>query len=200
MPDGFIQLPPDGTGKKLRTRDRGASGHDQYVTIAGGESWCAYADAVAFAQNKQHLTLFNASGSGRVLRVKKLFAYNLQTVAVTGVVVRFDVKKVTASSGGTALTMQPMDSLNAALPAQVSARTGATVTEGPLFYPWVTQNDEELATQPFSKAAFQQSINILPEGNEIQEHVCREGEGLTVKQITSTTAGSYGWLMVFTVE
>lgn len=200
MPDGFVQVPPDGAGKKFHTRDRGALGHDQYMAIAGGESWCVYADAVAFAQNKHHLTIFNATGSGKVVRVKKLFAYNLQTAAIAGVIVRFDIKRVTAASAGTTIAPVTMDSSNTALPAGVTARTNGTVTEGALFYPWLTQNDEELATQPFSKAAFQQSVNILPEGNEIQEHVCREGEGLTVKQITAATVGSYGWLAVFTAE
>ena len=31
MPDGFIQLPADGAGKKLRSSDRGTAGHDTYV-------------------------------------------------------------------------------------------------------------------------------------------------------------------------
>jgi hypothetical protein len=197
MPDTTILLP---NGQELRAKDRGASGLDQYVALGAAETWVAYADAVVFAQNKHHLSLLNAAGSGKVVRVKKLFAVNLQTGTITGVVVRFDIKKITAHSSGTSVTPQPMDDNNAALPAGVTARTGATVTEGALLYPWVTQNDEETAVPGFSKAMFQQSVNIIPEGAETQEHVLREGRGLTVKQITSAAVGSYGWLMVFTVE
>jgi hypothetical protein len=203
MPESFIGLVPDGTGKRIRTRTRQVAGedrHEQYVTLAAAETWFAYADAVAFAQNKQHITLFNATGSGKLVKARKLFAYNLQTAAVTGVSCRFDLKRVTAGSAGTAITSAPADSLNAALPAGVAARTNATVTEGAILFPWLTSTDEELATPALSKGAFQQSTNILIEGNEVQELALREGEGLTVKQITNTTVGSYGWLIVFTVE
>src|SRR5688572_13159070 len=112
MADGFVQLPPDGAGKKLRTRDRGAAGHDQYVSLTAADTWVAYADAVAFAANKHHIALFNAAGSAKVLRVKKLFAVNLQTGTVTGVVARFDIRRISAASAGTTITPVAHDTQN----------------------------------------------------------------------------------------
>lgn len=200
MADGFVQLPPDSTGKKLRTRDRGSVGHDQYVALAAAPTFDVLADAVAFAANKHHLTLFNGIGSGVVLRLRKLFVTNLQTGTATGVVVRFDVKKATTASAGTTLTPQVHDSSDTSLPAQVTVRTGGIVTEGALLFPWVTSNEEEKAGEALSKSLFQQSVSLLPEGPEIKEYVLREGEGLTIKQITSSTVGSFAWLCVFTVD
>jgi hypothetical protein len=46
----------------------------------------------------------------------------------------------------------------------------------------------------------QAGINWLPEGSEVQEIRLREGEGITIKNITSTTLGSYAYLIVFTVD
>lgn len=203
MAESFTQVAPNSTGNKMRSRTRtiGANTvHEQYVALAGVETWVAYADAVAFAANKHHISIFNATGSGKVVKARKLFAVNLQTVAVTGVWCRFDVKKITAASAGTTITPESMDSNNTALPAGVTVRTNGTITEGNLLYPWTTQTDEETAVQALSKAMFQQWANILMEGPEVQEQTLREGQGLTIKQITSTTVGSYGWILVFTVE
>jgi hypothetical protein len=38
------------------------------------------------------------------------------------------------------------------------------------------------------------------ESTEMQELRLREGEGMTVKQITSSTVGSFAWLLAFTAE
>ena len=40
----------------------------------------------------------------------------------------------------------------------------------------------------------------MAEGEVLQEITLREGEGLLVKQITSSTVGSYGVLAVVTAE
>lgn len=200
MADGFVQLPPDSTGKKLRTRDRGTAGHDQYVAVSAAETWVALADTVASANGKQHISIFNATGSGKLVKLRKLFAINLQTAAVTGIVQRFDIKRTTAQSAGTAITPRALDTANAALPAQVTVATAATVTEGVLLFPWVTSSEEETAVPALSKSLFQQSVNVLLEGNEIQELALREGEGATVKQAVNSTVGSFAWLLAFTVE
>ncbi len=202
MTESYVQLPPDSTGKKLHTRQRviGANTVQEEATWRPGrETWYAYADAVAFVANKHHISIFNASGSGKIIRVVKLFAINLQSAAVTGIIDRFDFKKITASSAGTTITAEAADTNNAALPAQVTIRTNGTITEGNVLFPWLASSEEETAVVGLSRSMFQQWSNIIPEGEEIQEPTAREGQGFTMKQITSSTVGSFGWLMVFTV-
>jgi len=126
---------------------------------------------------------------------------NTQLSSVTGVAVRADVKRMTAHSGGTTITPTLCDSDNAALPAEITVRTGATsVTESSLLFPLTFTNDEAGATQAFPSTQLMAAFNWMPEGVETQETRLRPGEGLTVKQITSSTVGQFAWLMVFTVD
>lgn len=202
MTEGIIQLPADSTGKKIRTRERTIGANtvqEEGVFIAAGETWVAYANAVAFAANKSHIAIFNATGSGKVVKCKKLFVVNL-TAAVTGIIVRFDINKASAASAGTTITPVAFDTDNAALPAGITVRTDGTITDGSTFFPYMGLSEEETAVQALSKATFTQFNNILMEGNEVQEITLRENQGLTVKQITSSTVGSVGWILVFTVE
>lgn len=204
MAETYVQLPPDSTGKKLRTRNRtiGANDvHEQAVYQASLPTYYVLADAVAHAANKHHLSIMNAAGSGKVVAIKKLFHINLSLAAVTGVAERFDVKKITAHSGGTAITPQSCDSDNPAIPGQITAATGATsVTEGPILYPITTQNDELTAANTATANYFMQGLNLQPEGIEVQELRLRPGQGMTVKQITSSTVGSFAWLAVITID
>lgn len=202
MADSFIALPPDSTGKKLRTRDKligGNTVHEQAVFQSALPTFYAVADAVAFAANKHHIAIMNAAGSGKMVSIRKVFHINLSLAAVTGVAVRFDVKKATAVSAGTAITPVSCDT-DDVLPAGITVATGATVTEGALLYPVTTQNDELTAANTAIANYLMQATNLQPEGAEIKEFRLRPGEGFTVKQITSTTVGSFAWLVAFTVD
>lgn len=202
MAETFIQLAPDSTGKKLRTRDKviaGSTVHEQAVFQSALPTFYALADAVAFAANKHHVAIMNAAGSGKLVAIRKLYHINLALTAVTGAAIRFDVKKATAVSAGTAITPQSCDSDNV-LPAGITVATGATVTEGALLYPVTTQNDELTAANTAIANYLMQATNLQPEGSEIKEFRLRPGEGFTVKQITSNTVGSFAWFVVFTVD
>lgn len=185
---------------RTRTRTQGADTvHEQAVFTAAMPTYYALADAVAFAANKHHIAIFNQAGSNQVISIKKIFHINLSLAAVTGVAVRFDVKKASAVSAGTAITAQSMDSTDAAL-ANVVISTGATVTEGALLYPVTTQNDEITAANTAIANYLMQYGNLALESPEMKELRLNPGEGFTVKQITSTTVGSFAWLVAFTVE
>lgn len=203
MAESYTQVPPNSTGNKMRTRSRviGANTvHEQAIFSAAPPTYYAVADAVAFANTKTHFSIVNESGSGVLVAVKKLFAVNLQIAAVTGAALRMEVRKLTAHSGGTAITPQSCDSDNPALPAQVTVKTNATPTGTTLLYPFIVTVEEETATAAASKNLMQAMFNLQPEGNEVQEYRLREGQGLSVYQSTNSTVGSYAWFMVFTAE
>lgn len=204
MPASFVQLPPNSTGPKMRTRTRvqGADTvNDQSVFQGSLPTYYALADAVTFAANKHMLSIFNASGSGVMVVIKKLYLINVQLAAITGVAVRQNVNRFTAvHSAGTLITPTSNDSLNPALAAGVTIRTGGTLTAGPLLFPLTFSNDEIGTTQAFPSVQLQAGMNWMPEGSEVQEQRLREGQGITVQNMTSTIVGSFAYMFVFTVD
>lgn len=203
MAETFVQVPPDSTGQKIRTRSRVVGGNtvvEQAVYNTSLPTYYVLADAVAFAANKHHISILNQAGSGKVIHIRKLFHINLSLGAVTGVALRFDVKKVSAVTGGTTITPQAADSDNPALSAMTFATGATSVTEGAILYPVTTQNDELTAANTAVSNYLMQALNLQPEGPEVQELRLRPGEGFTVKQITTSVIGSFAWLAIITVD
>jgi hypothetical protein len=197
MPDGYIQLPTEGAGKKLRTRDLGAAGHDQFVALGALPTYYYWTGYVTGAAGKVYLDLWNATGSGKVVRVKKVYVQS-NLAAVTGAQSLFDFVRTTAiGTAGTALTAALADTTDAAVPAQITARTGATggATSGtPTLFGYPAWSEETAAP-----AALMGMIAANPEGPEIKEIVLRENQGFAVKQPTAG-AGAWGVLVVATIE
>jgi hypothetical protein len=203
MAESFTQVPPNSTGNKMRTRSRAIGAdtvHEQGVFTAALPTYYAVADAVAFANTKTHFSIVNESGSGVLISIRKLFPINVSIGAITGAALRMEARKLTAHSGGTAITAQSCDSTNPALPAQVTIKTNGTPTGTTLLYPFIITTEEETATAALTKNVFQAMTNIQPEGPEQQEYRLREGEGFSIYQSTNATVGSFAWFMVFTVE
>ncbi|MCH9836700.1 hypothetical protein K0U83_13620 [bacterium] len=203
MAESFTQVPPNSTGNKMRTRSRAIGAdtvHEQGVFTAALPTYYAVADAVAFANTKTHFSIVNESGSGVLISIRKLFPINVSISALTGAALRMEARKLTAHSGGTAITAQSCDSTNPALPAQVTIKTNGTPTGTTLLYPFIITTEEETATAALTKNVFQAMTNLQPEGPEQQEYRLREGEGFSIYQSTNATVGSFAWFMVFTVE
>jgi len=203
MPESYFQLPPASTATKLRYLQRTIGSDD----VLGGlvyqtapltfsvlaETTCANA--------LKHLSIFNGSGSGTVVYIKKLFIIVRQEAVITGGRLRFDVKRITSCSGGTDLTPVAHDSaLTQALPAEVVIQTGATASESSLLFPLTFTNDEMLITQNSMAQQLMAGLNWMPEGIEVQDIILREGEGLTIKQVTNATGGDLAWYCVFGLE
>ena len=204
MAETFTQLKGESTGNKLREQSRtiGANAvREQFSYQTARQTYLVIAEDCAFANSKQHISIYNGSGSGKVVRISKLFMTNmLANVVVTGGARRLDVKRATNFSGGSDLIPLKHDSINDDVPAQILLKTGATVTEGVLLFPLVFPDDEMLLTQNSAAQQIFSGINWIPEGIEIQEVTLNEGEGMTIKQVTNSTVGITTWIIVFTLE
>ena len=200
--DSILVTP--GTGATVATHLAGAKEH-QVVMIADATGhildtlptyyyWSTYD---AGSQNEILIDIFNAAGSGKIIRVRKLFVQH-NMAAITGVGHIFDVDRTSAAgTGGTAITGQLADTANSAIPAQITCRhaaSGGATKTATLF--GIAVDPEE--TRP--GAALMGMINWMPEARNIQELVLREGEGMRVIQITANTAGVWGCLLVVTLE
>lgn len=202
MPESFVQVAPDSTGKKLRTYQKVVGANtveEQYVILAGFPTYYfqTATNALVGSATNFHFDIFNASGSGLVLKVRKLFLQ--QTfVAQTGVAATFDIRRTSAvGTGGTTLTGVKADTLDANLPAQVTARgnaTGGNTAAGVLCS--IPMSGEETDIGGRGSMFF----NMLAEGNETKDVTLREGEGLAVLKSAGvvTTSGTWSVLAVIT--
>src|SRR5918992_5020766 len=106
MVDSFFQIPPDSTGKKIRTDQQtiGANTVEiQYVRENEPATFLAIADRIVPAVNKYILTLFNTSATRKVV-IQRAFVYNWQTAAQTGVLLEYEFRRITARTAGTTIT------------------------------------------------------------------------------------------------
>lgn len=168
----------------------------------------AFFPAQAVGANKVFLDLFNAAGTGKVIKVKSVRAIKDGSVAVTGVLsVKLYLTRTTAiGTGGTAATengtsltapaISEHDTASGALPAGVTARLtpaggatgGAVICERHVF-------SEETNASTYDRVEF-----LLPEGLDIQPLILREGEGLRIVQGAVASVGNIGFDIAFELE
>lgn len=170
------------------------------TTKAQKKFYSVVTNDVIHALNLQHISIFNADPTLKVV-LYKLVPINANLVGVTGVVVRYEVKQVTAAhSGGTLTTPNALDSVDGPCPAGITIRTGATLTEGNLLFPLTMSNDEISTSTAASDNTIRSTFNQLTLNVPDKNLTLRPNEGLTVKQITNSTIGRTAWLIVFSVE
>ena len=166
----------------------------------------------AVGASKLYIDLFNAAGSGKIIDIRAIYCTPKTDVAVVGALgIRIDLYRTnTVGTGGTAWnyrsatidvaggSVTPMDTTNAAIPAQITARHlptgGATIDDW--MFPTFSAG-EETAT---SQAYFTQHQNLLPTLMWGQRLALREGEGILLKQGTVAATGTISFLIAFTLE
>lgn len=150
---------------------------------------------ITFASSKSMLSVMNASGSGRIVRVYRIWILNNQVTSVTGVLCTFAIKRITATSGGSAVTPIKHDTTNESFPAQVTAQSGATETYSDIFRTLLYSNDEaavgtgtwdEFETLPALMCVWDAGYG----DSNIQPIVCREGQGLAVQHTGASAVGN----------
>jgi hypothetical protein len=167
--------------------------------------------AAAVGADKLYADLFNATGSGRVLRILELLVIPKLDVAVTGLLgVRVDSYRTSAvGTGGTAWavssatrdvaggSVSPLDTNNPALPAQVTGR--ALPSGGATIAAWLATEHamgEEGITSGAYARRFDQ-LNLKAEFGQVL--TLREGQGLLLKQGAVASAGNMSFQIVFSV-
>jgi len=148
-----------------------------------------------FANGKHMASLFNGSGSGRVLRVYRVWLLNNQVASVTGVLTTLALRRTSAQSGGTSITPTKHDTASTSLPAQVLSATGATVTNtGDVQLRTIVWSNDE----PVAGGASSDELKCLAPLNciwdstgdsNIEPITLREGQGVTLHHSGTTAVG-----------
>lgn len=215
LPNSSVAVTP-GTGRNVAVVQKVATDY-QVVMVADDSghiqqtlpTYTWWVPGAAVGASKLYADIFNASGSGKTMELRGLWAIPKSDVAVTGVVaVEIGLYRISAvGTGGTAHTynggsastahvITPWDTNNAALPAQVTARAvptgGATISA--LYWAQYVMTEETNAATYISAYT-----NLLPVGTMNQRITLNEGQGLLIKQGTVAGVGSVAFLGIFTL-
>lgn len=164
-------------------------------------TYSAWSTTIAGTANLVYLHIFNASGSGKIVKVRKVFIQpSMAAITATATAV-WRVAKTSAvgTTGNTAITIRPHDSTNPAVPAQITAARSYTAG-GTQTFTWFDYPVDAEETR--MGVGLLPSINILPiDGERTTDYVLNEGEGMAVQLVTIPVAG-YTWsvLGVFSIE
>lgn len=155
------------------------------------QTYTLSATGIALAANKTLLGIFNGSGSGRVVRVYRIWCLNNQVTAVAGVVGMLELRRITTGSGGTAITPVKHDSNNESFPAQIVASSNMSVTNENLMIRSFWSSDEPAAgTISIDEIQTIPAMNLIWDvaysGTNVEPITLREGYGLALINITST--------------
>lgn len=166
-------------------------------------TWRSVATNVLFAQNKTMLSVFNAVGSGVVLRPYRMWILNNQTTAVVGVLTNLDIRKITSTSGGTDNPPVAHDLNSSALPAQVTSATNSTVTPTDYYRRVIWSTDEPLGNATMTIDEFETFPTLCCVWSmgyaysALEPITLREGEGVAIIN-SGAVVGAADFIIEFT--
>jgi len=205
IPNSTLAVTP-GSGANVATQDIGGVKY-QVVMLASDSGqiegsnprYRFVSTSSAVGASKVHCDLFNATGSGKVMKILSVFVYPDIDTAVTGTLgVEVALTRTTAvGTGGTAATFEGttltaptisrFDTADATLPAQITARlapAGGATAGAYMGSRWVFTEETNAGT---SIAANQGSDLIRNEGAELY---VRENQGIRIVQGTVASVGN----------
>ncbi len=166
-------------------------------------TWRATGTAIAYANAKDMLNVFNATASSRIIRVYRAYHFNNGTATITGVLTTMQIRRITAASAGTAVTPVKHDTNSGALAAQTTCGTNQTVSGSDIFRRYLYSNDE-----PTVSAATQDEWELLVPNAEvwnagygdsnIEPIVCRATQGFEIYHSGSSAVGTADLEIEFT--
>lgn len=163
-----------------------------------------YSGDISVANNKSMASIVNASGSGKIVVVRKIKLINTQISSATGTILEFELKRITGHTGGTDITVEKADTQDV-LPTQVTNKIGATVSgeSTSVFMSWHLSSDDwgsgTLDVEALS-TALNTALPVYLASPETKAIVLREVEGITIKCVTNSTVGTFEIMIEYTVE
>jgi hypothetical protein len=221
LPNDSFAVTPSGSGALIATHLISGkeymvnmpADHDGHIEGSLPAYYLYQTPRVTTAAATDFFDIFNATGSGKIIRIRGIYPVTQVTAANT-LVPTFEFQVIRTSAVGTAGTahtyggaaagaagivnIAPVDSTNAALPAQITSRslpTGGATAAQFLFSVWLITEETNPAT------TLVQGINMVPVFPFEQPVELQESQGLKIRQITATasTGVNFGWLVAFVV-
>ncbi len=201
-----------GTGASVATHLIGGKEHqatvdiDEYGHITGtAPAYVLYLPSTAAGANKVYFDLFNATGSGKTLRVKSVEVIKDGSVSVTGTLsLKLYLTRTSAiGTGGTAATaesasltapgLNKMNPANASLPAGVTARAAPTggATAGAVI------GETHIFPEETNASSYEYIDFLIAEAADIQPLFVPENTGIRVVQGSVASVGNTGFNVIF---
>jgi hypothetical protein len=161
---------------------------------------------ITFASNKSMLGVLNAHAS-RKLSLYRAWTLNNQTAAVTGVITSMALRRISALTGGTALTPVAHDTSNTAFDlTSITAAAGGTATNtaDAQFRIWMWSGDEPAVSSATSDE-FQCIVPLMciwdSTGDaNIEPLVANQNQGYHIVQPGANAVGVVDLFMEFTIS
>ena len=168
--------------------------------IGSVPTYSAWSTAIASSANLVYMHVFNATGSGKVVKMRKVFLQPSQAIGTAPAPHTWRIAKTSAvgTTGNTAITIRNNDSADPAVPAQITAARSYTAggTQTFTFFEVSIATEETAAGNGLAGL-----VNILPnDGDIVSDYILREGEGLAVQVVTAAAAYTWSVLAVFSIE
>lgn len=141
--------------------------------------------ALAGANNKSMISIFNPSGSGKILKLREVWATVPSSSGAT-VIIPFELRHATAVTTGTLVTPKPLSPSDAASVAEVrSAPSGITDhATDPLWWTWLQQ----INTAQSSTDAMTHELHDGRFDSELKPITLEPGNGCYAKQVANNTS------------
>lgn len=170
-------------------------------TSATSPTYFAVFDRISPDANKYMAVLFNTSATKKLV-VYRINRYNWQMTSVVGQTLEQYLTRISAYTGGTAVTVRSADSADS-VPAGITAvHNPASVTEDYLVRRLFASSEEaNLSNSNFYNAiSLDYSVAIYERTIGTRGLVLRQNEGLAIRNVTSSTVGTVSYIYDFIVE
>lgn len=170
------------------------------------KTYTASALGIAFASNKSMLAILNAHGTRKV-KIYRIWVLNNQTSAVTGVLTTMTVRKLSALTGGTAVTPVAHDTSNTSVDlTSVTCVTNGTATNtADNAWRQILWSTDEPAVSSASNDEIQCVYPLMcvwdsTGDSNIEPITLNTNEGLSITQPGTNAVGIADFFIEFTVS